>query len=121
MLTFDDKFYKQKFGTAMGTPMAPSIANIFMYWLESSLLGKCIWEESQETWKRYIDDIILFWLHSEDELTKSITWINALHPTIKFTAEYGRDRIPYLDVSLSIVEITITTDLHMKATLCLLL
>ena len=35
---FDDTIYKQKFGTAMGTPMAPTIANIFMAWVEDRLI-----------------------------------------------------------------------------------
>ena len=43
-------------------------------------------------------------------------WINTIHPTIKFTANYGTKNIPYLDVSISIEDGKITTDLHVKDT-----
>ena len=48
---FNNNFYLQKQGTAMGTKMAPSYANLFMGKLEEKLKDKNI-----HTWKRYIDD-----------------------------------------------------------------
>ena len=37
---FNDKFYRQVVGTAMGTAVAPTYANLFMGWLEETkLLG----------------------------------------------------------------------------------
>lgn len=36
---FNDKFYTQVTGTAMGTAMAPSYANLFMSELETRLLA----------------------------------------------------------------------------------
>ncbi|XP_070208302.1 uncharacterized protein [Littorina saxatilis] len=96
---FDGQIFKQIFGTAMGTPMAPTIANIFM-----------------AMWKRYIDDITI-WLHGKEELVKFIEWLNEQHPTIKFTYSYGRSNVPYLDVNLSITpDGLLTTDLHVKPT-----
>ncbi|XP_076472105.1 uncharacterized protein LOC143301597 [Babylonia areolata] len=35
---FEGLMYKQEHGTAMGTPMAPAIANLFMGWLEKRML-----------------------------------------------------------------------------------
>ena len=37
---FEGKVYKQILGTAMGTPMAPSIANLFMGMLEEKSFQK---------------------------------------------------------------------------------
>jgi hypothetical protein len=113
VFTFDQQAYRQKFGTAMGTPMAPSIANIFMYWLEKNLLARCPWPI--ETWKRYIDDIVLLWFHGKERLLHFLEWINTLHHSIKFTAQYGTT-IPYLDTTLSIVDGKLTTDLYVKPT-----
>ena len=36
--TFEGQCYKQVHGTAMGTPMAPAAANLFMGWLERKIL-----------------------------------------------------------------------------------
>ena len=54
---FNDNFYIQKQGTAMGTRMAPAYANIFMGTLESRILSET--NPSPTHWKRYIDDIFL--------------------------------------------------------------
>ena len=50
---FNDKHYLQKQGTAMGTKMAPSYANLFMGKIEKQLqnLGK----PHIHTWKRFMD------------------------------------------------------------------
>ncbi|KAL8585967.1 hypothetical protein ACOMHN_059403 [Nucella lapillus] len=63
--------YKWKdrfFYTAMGTPLAPSAANLFMGWLEQQLLKKSPVPINIDTWKRFIDDIFLLWTGSEEEL-----------------------------------------------------
>lgn len=113
---FDDKIYRQTFGTAMGTPMAPSIANIFMAWLEDRILKESAWEIKENTWKRFIDDIVMLWFHGEENLLHFLKWINTLHPTIQFTAQFGTSNIAYLDVNLNIVDRKLTTDLHLKPT-----
>ena len=113
---FDNETYKQKFGTAMGTPMAPTIANIFMAWVEDRLLTSSPWTIRQNCWKRFIDDIAMLWFHGDVQLQLFLQWINTLHPTIKFTANYGVCSIPYLDVALSIVDNEIYTDIHIKPT-----
>jgi len=58
---FNGRIYRQKFGTAMGTKMAPSFANIFMSDLENRFL------QTQRIlpliWRRYTDDIFTIWTH----------------------------------------------------------
>jgi hypothetical protein len=51
--TFEDKAYLQIEGTAMGTPVATSYANIFLYGIEHKLLTKY----KPTNYKRHIDDI----------------------------------------------------------------
>ena len=80
---FNETFYIQKQGTAMGTKMAPSYANLFMGKLEESLKHKHI-----HTWKRYIDDIIIHHLE------------NSFHPTIKFTYESSQNELTFLDTTI---------------------
>ena len=40
-LEFDGQIYWQKQGTAIGTKFAPAYAHIFMYVLETRMLGEC--------------------------------------------------------------------------------
>ena len=62
----DDKFYKQKQGTAIGTKMAPSYAILFMDALERGILDGS--ELKPFVWWRYIDDVFLIWEHGEESL-----------------------------------------------------
>ena len=60
---FDNKHYVQKLGTAIGTRMAPSYANIFMDRLERQLISQA--EIKPHTWWRFIDDIFIIWTEGE--------------------------------------------------------
>ena len=56
--TFKDVVYLQADGVAMGSPLGPVLAGIFMVDLERSLVPLLTAELS--FWKRYVDDTITF-------------------------------------------------------------
>jgi len=111
---FDGKHYLQTLGTAIGTKMAPAYANIFMDRLEQRLLSEA--EIKPYLWFRYIDDIFMVWLGSESELRNFLNYINAAHETIKFTWNWSRERVNYLDVQVINNRGKIDTDLYTKPT-----
>ena len=54
--TFDNQFYQQNDGVAMGSPVGPVLAGIFMVELKNRLvptLGNMVLN-----WKRFVDDTI---------------------------------------------------------------
>ena len=109
---FDGKHYLQKTGTAIGTRMAPSYANLFMHDLESRLLA---WVPVKPfIWLRYIDDIFMVWTKGEKKLLEFLKNINNFHDTIKFTFDWSRDCINYLDVQVINKGGVIETDLYTK-------
>ena len=55
--TFNNEHFLQIHGTAMGSPMAPTYANIFMAMLERKLLQKAPNNLIPIEWIRFIDDI----------------------------------------------------------------
>jgi len=55
---FRGQIYRQKFGTAMGNPVSPLVANLFMEHLEERLLDTASVELKHRLWKRYVDDIL---------------------------------------------------------------
>ena len=84
-------FYKQLRGTAIGTKMTPPYIIIFVDDLEERFFSDC--DISPLVWRRYIEDIFMFWQHGEKELKKFLEILNSYNPTIKFTANYSREKI----------------------------
>ena len=111
---FSQKTLKQLRGTATGTKFAPPYAIIFMTDLEESILKDI--ELQLHIWWRYIDDIFFIWEHGEDSLKHFIETLNASRPTIKFTAEWSKEEINFLDVNVRLKNRQLETDLHIKPT-----
>ena len=82
----------------MGTKLAPAYANIFMGVLEHTILSQAPLKPSY--YKRYIDDIFILWPHSEADLKLFLLHMNTFHTSIKFTFEYDKNRITFLDVNI---------------------
>ena len=95
---FNNEYYKQIQGTAMGTKLAPAYANLLMGKLEHNILSQATLKPL--FYKRYIDDILILWPHSKSELDKFLLHMNSFHHSIKFTSEYSFDEITFLDVVL---------------------
>ena len=111
---FGDQHYLQIHGTAMGTRMAPSYANLFMAQLENELLANT--STKPLVWWRYIDDIFTIWSHRETTLKQFVEYLNHAHSTIKFTTEWSNESVPFLDTHVSLTEGHLSTDLFVKPT-----
>ena len=61
---YQGKFYKQKFGISMGSPLSPVLANLYMEYFESELLPNI--SQDIPLWVRYVDDILLAWPHGSN-------------------------------------------------------
>ena len=111
---FQSDLFLQTSGTAIGTKMAPSYANIFMAELEDKFLQSAPFKP-RDYW-RFIDDIYFTWTHGLPKLREFLDFLNFQHPCIKFTADFGKC-INFLDVRTEInQEGLITTDIYYKAT-----
>ena len=77
---FNNNCYIQKHGTAMGTRMAPSYANLFLAKFGTDALMHA--PHQPHTWWRFIDDIFMIRTHTENDLLNFISYLNNLHPTI---------------------------------------
>ena len=93
---FNEKYYLQKFGTAMGSKLAPAYANTFMGKPEKSILDTSPLKPTY--YKRFIDDIFIIWPHSEMNLNNFIAHMNSANSSIKFTHKYSQQEVVFLDV-----------------------
>ena len=99
---FDKKTFKQVSGTTIGTKFAPPYAILFIADLEEKILNAS--EKKPMIWWRYIDNIFFFISeHGEESLEKFLNELNSFHLTIKFTAEYSKETINFLDVNIRLV------------------
>lgn len=78
---FQNNIYLQIEGTAMGTPVATTYANIFLYGIETQILPTY----RPIYYKRYIDDIFAIYTH-KIQAKRFIHFFNNLVPTIKLEA-----------------------------------
>ena len=114
---FNNEFFLQIKGTAMGTRAAPNYASIFMGAFERKHIYNSKYYQHIWFYCRFIDDIFIIWTGSEKELKEFFEYINKVHKTIKFTTEHSRYSINFLDTIVTINEDgTLTTDVFQKIT-----
>ena len=82
--------------------------------LEEKILNKV--KKKPIVWWRYIDDIFFIWEHGEELLKEFINEINSFHPTIKFTADWSKEKVNFLDVEVTLNNGVLSTDLFVKPT-----
>ena len=68
-LMINNKFYKQNDGVAMGPPLGPALANIFMCSFENKWLKDYPHSVKPVFYRRYVDDIFVL-LSSLDQVEK---------------------------------------------------
>lgn len=95
---FNDKWYLQVGGTAMGKKFAPNYANIFMAKWEKEALIKS--PKQPQTYFRYLDDIFIIWPYSEDEFLQFFDILNSHDNNIKLKYTIAEYSIDFLDVTI---------------------
>ena len=108
---FDGEVYRQTDGVAMGSPLGPTFANIFMCHLEK-LFTRC--DSQPSFYTRYVDDTFCIF-QSSRHAAKFFEFINELHPNIQFTMEEESDgKLAFLDVSVRRMDDTFQTEVFRK-------
>ena len=93
--SFQDQFYEQVEGAAMGSPVSPIVANLYMEYLEKKSSEYC--PRLPRFWCRHVDDT--FVIHKEVNKKGFLQHINSVDPAIRFTVEDNKEdgSIPFLD------------------------
>ena len=96
---FLNKLYIQVDGVAMGSPLGPILADLFMSNLEQKLNRFSV--NKPLIWIRYVDDIFCIF-KKQQNIEDFLKRINKWHPNIKFTSEDERnEKLAFLDVLIN--------------------
>lgn len=95
--TFEGQFYEQIFGSPMGSPLSPILADMVLEDLENQCLQKL--QFNVPIFYRYVDDI--FTVLPRNRIDEVIGVFNDYHPRLQFTYELERDdALPFLDTEV---------------------
>ena len=113
---FNDHYYKQRDGVAMGSPLGPALANAFLAHHETVWLEECPLSFAPIFFARYVDDIFVL-IRSSDHIVKLAEYFSSQHPNIKFTYELENDNtLPFLDVNVFRDAGKFSSTVHRKTT-----
>lgn len=95
VFNFDNKAYEQTFGTSMGSPLSPIVADLVLQDIENKALHKV---SSKITfYYRYVDDIFL--ATESDMIDHIVDTFNSFHERLQFTYEIENERrLRFLDL-----------------------
>ena len=111
---FNNKVLQQTDGVAMGSPLAPLLANWFVCRQEEKILtNKNI---KPKFYIRYVDDIFTIF-ESEMKCDNFFTKLNKIHPNLNYTIEKPKiGCLPFLDVSVQKIRTKLLTSVYRKTT-----
>lgn len=95
---FNDQWYLQVSGTAMGKKYAPSYANIDMAILEEEVLERV--PRKPLVFLRFLDDIFIIWTYSREEFMEFFQYLNNYRESIKFQHNISDESVDFLDVTI---------------------
>ena len=113
--TFDNQHYDQINGVAMGSPISPILAHLFMSNLEENI--DRYKRKKSEVYYRYVDDIFMIINGTQKDIQKFKKFMNTLETTIRFTVEVQmNNKLPFLDVMIERTDETLITYVYHKPT-----
>ncbi|CAJ0962562.1 unnamed protein product [Ranitomeya imitator] len=115
---FEDTYYLQTKGSAMGSNVAPPYANAYMGHYEDTLrYTHELFRNHVLTWKRYIDDVFCIWRGDLDSLQTFFQFLKTAWPGLDFTMTHDSHQISFLDTLVNKdTNGNLSTDLYSKPT-----
>ena len=85
----------------MGSPLGPTLANVFLCYHKKIWLQNCPSESKPVIYRRYVDDTFLLF-RSKHHIEKFRNYLNRQHKNIKFNSETENENsISFLDIKIT--------------------
>ena len=116
IILFDMEFFSQIDGVVMGSPLGPTLANVFLCHHEKKGLNDCPNNFKPVFYKRYVDDIFVLFKKSE-HVQIFVNYMNSKHKNISFSSETEKDgAMAFLDVNIFREKGKFVTNVYRKET-----
>ena len=113
LFQFNGALYGQTDGVAMGSPLGPLLANVFMSSIEENLERE---GKLPSFYRRYVDDTFTI-MPNIGTASNSLDTLNKTHSSVKFTMETKcNGMLPFLDIHLLNRSPQIETKVYVKST-----
>ena len=113
IFVFESSTWKQTQGIAMGTPVAPTVANLYLAFYEHQFIrSSSLWGKELVAFRRYIDDLFVVWTgnSSLDDLKQLFRHQFGISWTLGETG----DKVSFLDLNISIEDDQFVTTTFQK-------
>jgi hypothetical protein len=98
---FQNQFFIQENGLAMGAPTSSVFSEIFLQHMENTTIYKILTQNHIIGYFRYVDDILIIYKKSVTNIQNVFIAFNNVTPDIKFTMEEETDNsINFLDITI---------------------
>ncbi|XP_050518098.1 uncharacterized protein LOC126892578 [Diabrotica virgifera virgifera] len=119
--SFNNIIYRQAQGLAMGNPLSPVLADLFLNNLECNIFDNhsSVHNPLQKIlyWFRYVDDVLAIIDGNSSDAENILVSLNNLHPAITFTLETeSNNSINFLDLTLTRIENKLSFSVFRKPT-----
>ena len=100
----------------MGSPLGPTLANIFLCYHETTWLENCPKSFKPDSYKRCVDDIFALF-EKPEQVSRCVKYMNKRHKNIQFSFETEKDNsFSFLDVKICREKDKFTTSVFRKDT-----
>ena len=100
IILFENNYYSQIDGVAMGSSLGPTLANIFLCYRESNWLKDCPKDFKPVYYERYVDDIFVLF-NKPEHAPFFLEYINKKYNNMKFSIETEINKsLSFLDVKI---------------------
>jgi len=115
-ISFKEMIFQQTNGAAMGSPMIPPYANIFMHMIEKDTVKEFTDNNLLLLYKRFIDDIFIITQRNLTSINTLKNQLNNIHKDIKLTWTEPANQVDFLDITikLNLTKSIIDTTIYQK-------
>jgi hypothetical protein len=115
--SFNNEFYTQDSGLAMGAPSSAILAEVFLQEVEHNEIYTILKKYNIEGYFRYVDDILIIYDSQSTNIANMLIEFNNIHKNIQYTREdETNNSINFLDITIHRTASKLTYGIYRKPT-----